>query len=74
MPALEDGLGQQRRNHGTGGEKGRSAAPNLRDLALLLGEGVQAELVYALLEARHGDDRMPAMSDAYIRASRFGAG
>src|ERR1022692_3561999 len=64
MPTMEDGLGQQRGDHSTRSKQSRAAAANPRDLALLLGEGLQAELIYPLLEAGHSDDRMPSTPDA----------
>jgi hypothetical protein len=60
MLAIEDRLGQQRRDHRASREKGRSPAPQLGHLTLLLGQRLGTQLVHALFEARHRNQEWPA--------------
>jgi hypothetical protein len=62
---VKDPLSQQRSDHRAGGEQGRATASRLGHLALLLGERLQAKLIYPLLKASHSDERMPITSDVH---------
>jgi len=53
MVAVEHALGEQGRDDGSGGEKNRSATTDFANLALLLGERVDAERVHPFFKRGH---------------------